>query len=67
MLNLYFADHTKCCMFHCDIGDVGANLLARHYPNKNTTGQLLKVLNLWHNNLTIVGMKHIMKIVGTGM
>ena len=54
-------------MFHCDIGDVGANLLARHYPNKNTTGQLLKVLNLWHNNLTIVGMKHIMKIVGTGI
>ena len=47
------------------IGDTGAKLLVRHYPNKNTTGQLLKGLNIWDNNLTIAGLKDVMKIVRT--
>ncbi|XP_065901515.1 NACHT, LRR and PYD domains-containing protein 3-like isoform X2 [Dysidea avara] len=52
-------------MFGCDIGDKGAELLVKHYPNKNTTGQLLEVLNLRFNYLTIDGLLHIMKIVKT--
>ena len=47
------------------IGDTGAKLLVRHYPNKNTSGQLLEVLNLWGNDLTIAGLKDVMKIVRT--
>ena len=50
---------------HCQIGDIGAKLLVRHYPNKNTTGQLLEVLNIWYNDLTIAGLKDVMKIVRT--
>ena len=45
------------------IGDTEAKLLVRHYPNKNTTGQLLEVLNIWYNDLTIAGLKDVMKIV----
>ncbi|XP_065901851.1 NACHT, LRR and PYD domains-containing protein 3-like isoform X2 [Dysidea avara] len=47
------------------IGDKGAELLVKHYPNKNTTGQLLEVLDLSGNDLTIDGLVHIMKIVKT--
>ena len=47
------------------IGDTGAKLLVRHYPNKNTSGQLLEVLNLCGNDLTIAGLKDVMKIVRT--
>ena len=47
------------------IGDTGAKLLVRHYPNKNTSGQLLEVLNLWGNDLTIAGLKDVMKIMRT--
>ena len=47
------------------IGDTGAKLLVRHYPNKNTTGQLLEVLNIWYNDLTIAGLEDVMKIVRT--
>ena len=50
---------------NCQIGDTGAKLLVRHYPNKNTTGQLLEELMLWDNDLTIAGLKDIMKIVRT--
>ncbi|XP_065903428.1 NACHT, LRR and PYD domains-containing protein 3-like isoform X2 [Dysidea avara] len=52
-------------MLGCDIGDKGAELLVKHYPNKNTTGQLLEVLDLSSNGLTIDGLVHIMKIVKT--
>ena len=34
----------------CQTGDIGAKLLVRHYPNKNTTGQLLEVLYIWNND-----------------
>ena len=47
------------------IGDTGAKLLVRHYPHRNITGQLLEVLNLWYNDLTIAALKDVMKIVRT--
>ena len=54
---------SKLDIRHCQIGDLGAKLLVRHYPNKNTTGQLLEVLNIWCNGLTIAGLKDVIKIV----
>ena len=47
------------------IGDKGAEFLVKHYPNTNTTGQLLEVLDLMDNDLTIDGLVHIMEIVKT--
>ena len=52
-------------MIGCSIGDKGAELLVKHYPNKNTTSQLLEELDLSHNDLTSEGMEHVMKIVRT--
>ena len=52
-------------MRRCHIEDTGAKLLVRHYPNKNTTGQLLEVLDLHGNDLTIAGLEDVMKIVRT--
>ena len=52
-------------MWACHIGNKGAELLVKHYPNKNTTSQLLKELDLRHNDLTSEGMEHVMKIVRT--
>ena len=49
----------------CSIDNKGAELLVKHYPNRNTTGQLLEKLNLGYNNLTKEGMVHVMKIVRT--
>ena len=59
----------SCCpilwlkMWGCGIGNKGAELLVKYYPNRNTTGQLLEVLNLMGNDLTSEGMVHVMKIV----
>ena len=52
-------------MRSCSIGDKGAELLVKHYPNKNTTSQLLEELDLTGNYLTSEGMEHVMKIVRT--
>ena len=52
-------------MGYCHIGNKGAELLVKHYPNKNTTGQLLEKLDLSYNDLTSEGMEHVMKIVRT--
>ena len=52
-------------MIGCHIGDKEAELLVKYYPNKNSTGQLLEVLDLSVNDLTIDGLVHIMKIVKT--
>ena len=52
-------------MFGCHIGNKGAELLVKHYPNKNATGQLLEELHLRGNDLTSEGMVHVMKIVRT--
>ena len=50
---------------YCHIEDTGAKLLVRHYSNKNTTSQLLEVLELYDNDLTIAGLEDVMKIVRT--
>ena len=50
-------------MKFCHIDNKGAELLVRHYPNNNTTGQLLNTLILMNNELTSEGLVHIMKIV----
>ena len=52
-------------MFSCHIGNKGAELLVKHYPNKNTTSQLLEEVNFGYNDLTSEGMEHVMKIVRT--
>ena len=50
---------------YCRIEDAGAKLLVRHYPDSNSTGQQLEVLHLGSNNLTIAGLKYVMKILRT--
>ena len=63
LLSYFPVSHLK--MSSCHIEDTGAKLLVRHYPNNNTTGQLLEELNLRNNNLTIAGLEDVMKIVRT--
>ena len=63
LLSCFPVSHLK--MRGCYIEDTGAKLLVRHYPNNNTTGQLLEELDLWDNNLTIAGLEDVMKIVRT--
>ena len=63
LLSYFPVSHLK--MRNCHIEDTGAKLLVRHYPNNNTTGQLLEELNLSGNNLTIAGLEDVMKIVRT--
>ena len=63
VLSCYPVSHLK--MMGCRIGNKGAELLVKHYPNKNTTGQLLEELDLMYNNLTSEGIVHVMKIVRT--
>ena len=52
-------------MRHCHIEDTGAKLLVRYYPNKNITNELLEELDLWNNDLTIAGLKDVLKIMRT--
>ena len=63
LLSCYPVSQLK--MRNSHIEDTGAKLLVRHYPNKNTTSQLLKVLDLFENDLSIVGLEVMMKIVRT--
>ena len=56
---------SQLMMEACHISNKGAELLVKHYPNKNTTSQLLEELDLRHNDLTSEGMEHVMKIVRT--
>jgi len=49
----------------CHIDNKGAELLVKYHPSNNTTGQLLEVLDLRNNYLTIDGLVHIMKIMKT--
>ena len=56
---------SQLMMMSCHIGNKGAELLVKHYPNKNTTSQLLEELDLRENDLTSEGMEHVMKIVRT--
>ena len=50
-------------MEYCHIGDTGVEVLAKHYSNNNMATQLLEVVNLVRNDLTVVGMIDVMKIV----
>ena len=52
-------------MYGCSIGNKGAELLVKHYPDKSTTGQLLEELDLSYNDLTSKGIVHVMKIMRT--
>ena len=63
LLSCYPVSELK--MDFCPIEDIGAKLLVRYYPNNNTTGQLLEVLNLHRNNFAIAGLRNIMQVVRT--
>ena len=54
---------SELTLSYCRIGDKGAELLVKHYPFKNKTGQLLEVLNLCDNDFGIDGLVHITKII----
>ena len=54
-------------MFSCHIEDTGAKLLVKHYPSNNTTGQLLDILDLMDNNLTLTGLRSVVKILRASM
>ena len=56
---------TQLKLLGCQIGDTGAEVLAKDYSNEKATAHLLELLNLAVNDLTAVGMEHIMKIVMT--
>ena len=47
----------------CYIDDIGIEVLAKHYSNNNMATQLLEVIDLRWNDLTVVGMIDVMKIV----
>ena len=53
---------SQLIMDRCHMGDTGAEVLAKHY---SSTNQLLEVLNFTWNDLTAVGMIHVMKMVKT--
>ena len=56
---------TRLILHTCQIGDTGAEVLAKDYSNEKATAQLLELLNLHNNDLIAVGMDHVMKIVMT--
>ena len=50
-------------MWACHMGDTGVEILAKHYSNNNMATQLLEVIDFSWNDLTVVGMIDVMKIV----
>ena len=52
---------SQLIMMWCYMGDTGAEVLAKHYNNS----QSLEVLDFRWNDLTAVGMVHVMKMVKT--
>ena len=48
----------------CYISDQGAEQLAKYFPSENAKCQL-KILELWENNITIIGLQYVMKIAKT--
>ena len=56
---------SELIMYESYCTDKGAELLVKHYPKMNSTGQLLEALDLMDNGLTSLGLKHIMEIVKT--
>jgi len=54
----------KLNMNGCGIGDTSAEMLIKHYPNKNNvTCHVLQKLSLHGNDLSVTGMRHVVKIV----
>ena len=56
---------TQLKLSECHIGNSGAAALAKNYSNQKAASHLLELLNLQFNDLTAVGMDHVMKIVMT--
>ena len=54
---------SKLKMQHCYMDDTRIEILAKYYSNESTTAQFLELLEVGKNELTAVGMVHIMKIV----
>ena len=52
-------------MWRCLIGQKGAELLVKHYPEKSLYSSLLQKLNLYGNDLTLDGLVHVMKIINS--
>ena len=52
-------------MHACYMDDIGAEMLAKYYSDESTTVQSLQLLDLSSNDLTAVGMVHVMNIVMT--
>ena len=50
-------------MESCWIGDIGAEVLTKHYSDNSSNSHLLELADLRNNYLTAIGMIHIMKIV----
>ena len=49
----------------CYIGDTGAEILAKNYPNGKGTAHSQELLDLRYNDFTAIGIVHVMKIVMT--
>ena len=56
---------TQLKLKECNIGDTGAEVLAKDYSHKKAAVHLLELLDLSNNDLTAVGMDYVMKIVMT--
>ena len=56
---------TQLMLQFCYIGDTGAEILAKNYPNGKGTAHSLELLDLRYNNFTAIGIVHVMKIVMT--
>ena len=63
MISRYPVSQLK--MERCVLGDAGAEMLTKQHCDVSTTAQFLKLLGLQSNNLTGIGMVHVMKIVMT--
>ena len=53
---------TQLNLWLCHIGDTGAEVLAKDYSDEKATAHLLELLKLSNNDLTAVGMDHVMKM-----
>ena len=63
MISRYPVSQLKMEMYH--MGDTGVEMLAKHHSDVSTTAKFLKLLNLRSNDLTGIGIVHVMKIVMT--
>ena len=52
-------------MRRCFMGDNGVEMLSKHYSSEKVSDPILELLELSVNDLTVVGMDHVMKIVMT--